>query len=178
MPIFNFMYSALKKLHKKCVFLWGLKSTRKLLCRHKKDLFHCKWWWAFASRLVTWISDVPLLLGRLMAVLSALSKVSQQVRRWSSLTAWFGEAAPGAWCPVLGPQYNGETVVLERVQLRATKVVKSLEHLSARRGWESSGTVQSREEEAPGFLSVSVTTWRKDVKGMEPGFLQWCLVPG
>lgn len=105
MPIFNFMYSALKKLHKKCVFLWGLKSTRKLLCRHKKDFFHCKWWWAFASRLVTWISDVPLLLGRLMAVLSVLSKVSQQVRRWSfpHCLVWWGctwSTVPSSGSPV------------------------------------------------------------------------------
>ena len=47
---------------------------------------------------------------------------------------------------------TGETDILERVQCRATKVIKGLEHFFYKEKAERAGTVQSGEEKAQGDL--------------------------
>ena len=64
-------------------------------------------------------------------VLAALGKVSPAVRRGDPAPLLrAAEAAPGVLCPVLGPWYETDLDILERVPQSTTKMKKGLEHAS------------------------------------------------
>lgn len=75
------------------------------------------------------------------------------------------------------PQNRRDLDILERIQQRIIKMMKGLEHLLWGKD-EGAGATQPGEKEAWGISSISIKTWRENAKGIEPGPVQWCPVPG
>ncbi|PKU31623.1 hypothetical protein llap_18075 [Limosa lapponica baueri] len=63
-----------------------------------------------------------------------------------------GEDGSGVLRPVLGPQFKKDMEVLERVQWRATKMIKGLEHLSYEERLEDLGLVSLEKRRLRGDL--------------------------
>ncbi|KAK4815764.1 LOW QUALITY PROTEIN: hypothetical protein QYF61_007182 [Mycteria americana] len=81
-----------------------------------------------------------------------------------------GEAAPGVLCPVLGYLVRDMDIV-ERVQQKAVKLIKGLEHLTYEERLRA-GTVQPGEEKAQGDFIDVYKYLMGGMKVREPGFSQ------
>lgn len=75
------------------------------------------------------------------------------------------------WVQSWASQYKTDAGTLERVHLKAAKLMKGLEHLPV---WECWGLFSLETRGVGGISSVSVNTWREGARKREPGTVQWC----
>ena len=73
---------------------------------------------------------------------------------------------------------NTDMDILERVQQRATKMLKGLEHLSCEEKLRELGLFSLEKRRVRGILLIYLNSWREGAKRTEPGSPQWCLVTG
>jgi len=73
------------------------------------------------------------------------------------------------------PQFQKDEELLERVQQRAMRMVRGLEHLS----YEGAGLVQPEEEKAEkGTVEMPINILRVCVRRIGPDSFQWCPATG
>ena len=80
-----------------------------------------------------------------------------------------GEATPVQFW---APQYKAD--ILERIQQRAMKMMKGLEHLTYEEGLRDLGLFSMEKRMCRGFLSICVNSRKEGGKRTEPGSIQWC----
>ena len=83
-----------------------------------------------------------------------------------------GEATPAVCVQFWAPQHKRDMELLERVQQRATKMMKGPEHLTG------AGNVQPGEEKAQGDLISVYKYLQGGCKEDRARLFQWCAVTG
>jgi len=75
-------------------------------------------------------------------------------------------------------QYKRDMDILERVQTRAVKITKEVEHLSYEERVSELGLFSLQKRRLERTLSTYINTSREGARRTEPGSFQWNPVPG